>query len=76
MFLIPWCASISKLDLLGFWSMIDFLFELGVGFFYVWYVRSRLGLIIYFVRRTKNLNYEDYEYSYLFQWSLTKSRRC
>jgi NADH-quinone oxidoreductase subunit A len=25
MFLIPWCISISKLDLLGFWSMIDFL---------------------------------------------------
>jgi NADH-quinone oxidoreductase subunit A len=40
MFLIPWCASVSKLDLLGFWSMIDFLFELGVGFFYVWYVRA------------------------------------
>jgi hypothetical protein len=53
MFLIPWCASISKLDLLGFWSMIDFLFELGVGFFYVWYVSSRLGLIIYFCKRTK-----------------------
>jgi NADH-quinone oxidoreductase subunit A len=40
MFLIPWCISISKLDLLGFWSMIDFLFELGVGFFYVWYVNA------------------------------------
>ena len=40
MFLIPWCVSIAKLDLLGFWSMIDFLFELGVGFFYVWYVRA------------------------------------
>ena len=38
MFLIPWCVSLSKLDLLGFWSMVDFLFELGVGFFYVWYV--------------------------------------
>lgn len=37
MFLMPWCVSISKLDLLGFWSMIDFLIELGVGFFYVWY---------------------------------------
>jgi len=35
MFLIPWCISISKIDLLGFWSMIDFLIELGVGFFYV-----------------------------------------
>ena len=40
MFLIPWCVSLSKLDLLGFWSMVDFLFELGVGLFYVWYVRA------------------------------------
>jgi len=40
MFLIPWCVSIAKLDLLGFWSMIDFLIELGIGFFYVWYVRA------------------------------------
>jgi NADH-quinone oxidoreductase subunit A len=40
MFLIPWCVSIAKLDLLGFWSMIDFFFELGIGFFYVWYVRA------------------------------------
>lgn len=40
MFLIPWCISISKLDLISFWSMIDFLIELGVGFCYVWYVRA------------------------------------
>lgn len=40
MFLIPWSISIAKLDLLGFWSMIDFLFELGIGFFYVWYVKA------------------------------------
>lgn len=40
LYLIPWCVSISKLSLLGFWSMIDFLFELGVGFFYVWYVNA------------------------------------
>lgn len=40
MFLIPWCVSVSKLDLLGFWSMIDFIIELGIGFFYVWYVRA------------------------------------
>lgn len=40
MFLIPWCVSLSELDLLGFWSMIEFLFELGVGFFYVWYVKA------------------------------------
>jgi NADH-quinone oxidoreductase subunit A len=40
MFLIPWCVSISKLSLLGFWSMIDFLIELAIGFFYVWYVKA------------------------------------
>ncbi len=39
-FMIPWCVSISKLSLLGFWSMVDFLFELGIGFFYVWYVNA------------------------------------
>src|SRR6476620_5202506 len=40
MFLIPWCVSVAKLDSLGFWSMIDFLLELGIGFFYVWYCRA------------------------------------
>ena len=40
MFLIPWSISVTKLDLLGFWSMIDFLFELAIGFFYVWYVNA------------------------------------
>jgi NADH-quinone oxidoreductase subunit A len=40
LFLLPWCISVSKLSLLGFWSMIDFLFELGIGFFYVWYVNA------------------------------------
>jgi NADH-quinone oxidoreductase subunit A len=40
MFLIPWCISLAKLDLLSFWSMIDFLFELCVGFFYAWYVKA------------------------------------
>lgn len=40
MFLIPWCVSVSKLDILGFWSMIDFLVELGIGFVYVWYVNA------------------------------------
>lgn len=37
MFLIPWCVSIADLNLLGIWTLIDFLFELFVGFFYVWY---------------------------------------
>jgi NADH-quinone oxidoreductase subunit A len=38
MFLLPWCLSLSQLSTLGFWSMIDFVLELGVGFIYVWYV--------------------------------------
>lgn len=37
-FLAPWCVSISQLNLLGFWSMIEFLVELGVGFIYAWCV--------------------------------------
>lgn len=40
MFLIPWCVSIAKLDLIGFWAMIDFMIELGIGFFYIWYVKA------------------------------------
>lgn len=38
MFLLPWSVSISQLDILGFWSMIDFIIELGVGFVYIWYI--------------------------------------
>jgi NADH-quinone oxidoreductase subunit A len=38
MFLLPWSVSLSQLNLLGFWSMIDFIVELGVGFVYVWYI--------------------------------------
>ena len=37
-FMLPWCVSISQLSLLGFWSMVEFLFELGVGFIYAWCV--------------------------------------
>ena len=37
-FLLPWCVSLSQLDLLGFWSMVEFLAELGIGFIYVWCV--------------------------------------
>lgn len=40
MFIIPWCVSLAKLDLLGFWSMIDFIIELGIGFFYIWYAKA------------------------------------
>ena len=38
MFLLPWCVSLAQLNNLGFWSMIDFILELGVGFVYVWYL--------------------------------------
>ena len=38
MFLLPWSISLSQLNLLGFWSMIDFVIELGVGFIYIWYI--------------------------------------
>ena len=35
-FLLPWSISLSQLNILGFWSVIDFLLELGIGFIYVW----------------------------------------
>ena len=38
MFLLPWSVTISQQNILGFWSMIDFIIELGVGFIYIWYV--------------------------------------
>lgn len=38
MFLLPWCISLNNLSVLGFWSMIDFIIELGVGFVYIWYI--------------------------------------
>ena len=38
MFLFPWSICLSQLSALGFWSMIDFIIELGVGFVYIWYV--------------------------------------
>jgi NADH-quinone oxidoreductase subunit A len=38
MFLIPWSITLSKIPILGFWSMIDFLIELGIGFIYIWYI--------------------------------------
>jgi NADH-quinone oxidoreductase subunit A len=36
MFLIPWTNVLAQLDLIGFWSMIDFMFELGVGYVYIY----------------------------------------
>ena len=36
MFLFPWVISLNHVTSLGFWSMIDFIAELGVGFIYAW----------------------------------------
>jgi len=38
MYLFSWSVSLSSLDLIGFWAMIDFIIELGVGFLYVIYI--------------------------------------
>lgn len=38
MYLFPWSVSLSNLDICGFWSMIDFIIELGVGYLYVVYM--------------------------------------
>lgn len=38
MFMLPWSIVISKINVLGFWSMIDFTIELGIGLIYVWYL--------------------------------------
>jgi len=36
MFLFPWTVSLSFNNSLGFWTMLDFLLELVVGFVYIW----------------------------------------
>jgi len=37
-FLLPWCLQLSHLSVLSFWSMIEFLLELGIGYIYIWVV--------------------------------------
>ena len=39
-FIFPWSVVLGNLDIIGYWSMIDFIFELGVGFIYVWLMGS------------------------------------
>ena len=36
-FLFPWSIVLSRLPLLGFWSMVLFLIILTIGFIYEWY---------------------------------------
>ena len=38
MFLIPWTNVLAQLDLVGFWSMLDFIFELSIGYIYIYCV--------------------------------------
>jgi NADH-quinone oxidoreductase subunit A len=38
MFLIPWTNVLGQLDIVGFWAMIDFMFELGIGYIYIYCV--------------------------------------
>ena len=40
MYLYPWCISLSQLPITGFWVMIDFIIELGIGFIYIWLMRA------------------------------------
>lgn len=35
-YLVPWSISTSRIPVLGYWGMIDFILELGLSFFYVW----------------------------------------
>ena len=35
-FLFPWAISLGNLGALGFWSMMNFLFILTIGFVYEW----------------------------------------
>lgn len=35
-YIYPWCVSLSHLSITGFWSMIDFIIELGIGYIYIW----------------------------------------
>lgn len=39
-FVFPWAISLSQLPSVGYWSMMDFLFELIVGFIYAWKIGS------------------------------------
>ena len=37
-YFFPWCASFSYLNIEGFFSMVDFILELFVGYIYAWRV--------------------------------------
>lgn len=35
-FIFPWVISLGKVSILSYWSIIDFIFELIVGYIYAW----------------------------------------
>lgn len=35
-FIFPWSIVLGQITSFGFWTMFDFLFELLVGFIYIW----------------------------------------
>lgn len=37
-YFFPWCISLSFLNLDSFWGILDFIFELLIGFIYAWEV--------------------------------------
>lgn len=37
-FFFPWCVSLSFLNVEGIWSMVDFIVELLIGYYYAWVV--------------------------------------
>jgi len=39
-FLFPWVVSLNEISSLGFWSMLDFIVELTIGFIYAWKIGS------------------------------------
>lgn len=36
LFFFPWSVTFGNLGFESFWAIVDFLLELGVGFFYAW----------------------------------------
>jgi NADH-quinone oxidoreductase subunit A len=37
-FFFPWCISLSLLNDIGIWSMLDFIVELLIGYIYAWLI--------------------------------------
>jgi NADH-quinone oxidoreductase subunit A len=36
MYLIPWCSALPYINSVGYFSMMEFIFELSVSFLYIW----------------------------------------